>query len=467
MTLMSATLALAQPCMWPSPTNDDLSVQAELDATAAAGGGVVQLEPRVYFTSSALVVGANTHLRGSGRGATIIRGNTALVGKIVHGIGLIGTLSVVASPNVTVSDLTIDHATCGRPGNGVELVPRDSIHTGDVVVNALIRNIEVLGSGNPDHHAYMIWNFKGKHIKILNNWVNGGVSLPSNQEGIESFGGYDVMITGNTVENIGGACINVGSADVANSETFGITATGNYISGCGTGINFGTSNADFGPQSMSHMRINGNTVIASRASGINVSAAPGTVMRDITISDNTVRDMNASDAVGIRLRTESSQSLGSGAVIANTVSRNHIENIRGTNAHGIRLTSYPNVRVLDNTITGVDTSAVYTIYADDIEIAGNQIEEGGIYPIQMHGDTLTGFARFMVDRNQILWNGPSAAIFVLSGRIGTIRNNVLRRTDSSKPPPISLANGTCGATVRGNLPWYWMAWPGLASPECP
>lgn len=466
MTLLSATPIMAQQCMWPSPTNDDIAVQAALDAAAAAGGGVVQLEPRVYYTSSPLVLGANTHLRGAGRGATIIQGNTTLNGKIVHSIGVIGTIASVASPNVTVSDLTIDHATCGRPGNGVEFIPRDSIHDGDVVVNGLVQNIEVLGSGNPLHHAYMIWNFKGRHIKIVNNWVNGGISTQSDQEGIESFGGHDVLISGNTVENIGTACINLGSADVDNSETSGITVTGNYLSGCGMGINHGTSNAVYGPQSTAHIRITDNTILSPRTTGINLVVAPDTVMRDITVSNNTVRDMNGSDAVGIRLRTSSSQPIGSGSVISNTVSGNHIENIKGTNSHGIRITSYPNVRVLDNTITDVGNSAIYTIYADGIEIAGNRIENGGAYPIQMHGDTMTGFARFILDHNQIHWTGPSASIFILAGRVGTIRDNVMRRTDSSQPTPVILANGTCGVTVRGNLPWYWMGWPGVASVAC-
>ena len=466
MTLMSATASMAQPCMWPSPTNDDVAVQASLDAAAAAGGGVVQLEPRVYFTSSPLILGANTHLRGAGRGATIIRGNTTLNGKIVHSIGATGTVASVGSPNVTVSDLTIDHATCGRPGNGVEFLPRDSIHDGDVVVNGLVKNVEVLGSGDPFHHAYMIWNFKGKHVKIVNNWVNGGVTTASNQEGIESFGGSDVLISGNSVENIGTACINLGSADVDNSDSTGFTVTGNFVSGCGIGIHLGTSNASYGPQSASHVHITDNTVLAPRTTGISLIVAPGTVMRDITVSGNTVRDMNASDAVGIRLRTTSSEPIGNGSVISNTVSGNHIENVKGTYAHGIRLTSYPNVRILDNTITDVGNGAIYTIYADGVEIAGNRIENGGIYPIQMHGDTMTGFARFILDHNQIHWTGPSASIFILAGRVGTIRDNVLRRNDSTQHAPIILANGSCGVTVRGNLPWYWMSWPGVTSVAC-
>ena len=54
------------------------------------------------------------------------------------------------------------------------------------------------------------------HNKILNNWVDGGVArvLPggSSQEGIESYGGTDVLISGNTVQNVGNAGLNLGRA---------------------------------------------------------------------------------------------------------------------------------------------------------------------------------------------------------------------------------------------------------------
>ena len=466
-TLISATPALAQDCFPSSPTADDIAVQASLDATAAAGGGVVQLEPRVYVMTQPLVVGPNTHLRGAGRGATILRGAAFISNKVISGIPVQASISVVGSMNVTISDLTVDHKTCARPGNGVELLPSESIHEGPVLSNALVERIEVFGSGDPADHAYMIWNFKGKHVKILNNWVDGGVNVDSSQEGIESFGGYDVLISGNTVKNIGTACINLGSADVANSETSGLTITNNYLTGCGIGINLGTSNAENGPQSTEHVHLTGNTIVAVRKTGIDIVGYPGTTMRDITVIDNTIRDIDGTEVAGIKLRTANSAPLAPGVVIANTVSRNHIENIRGSNSHGIRITSYPNVRVLENTITGTDNGAIYSIFADDIEMSGNKIEDGGIYPIQMHGDAIAGFARFTIERNIISWSSPTGAIHIVDGKVGTIKDNIMKRTDSAQPPPILVANGTCGVVISRNVPWYWMEWPGLAVPACP
>lgn len=461
LSLLFVTAVAAQPCALPSPTADDVAVQALLD-----GGGVVQLDPRVYYTSSPWIVGSNTHLRGAGRGLTIIRGNTVIVGKIVHGVNAGGTIASVGQSHVTVSDLTIDHRTCARPGNGIEFRPRDNDHTGIVPTKVLVENVEVLGSGNPKHHAYMIWNFKGRGVKIINNWVDGGLREYSNQEGIESFGGYDVLISGNSVKSIGTACINLGSADVGNSETDSITVTNNYLSECGIGINLGTSNATHGPQSTSHIRLANNTIVGPRVTGIDIVAAPGTTMSDIAITGNSISNLSGNSVVGIKMRTASSEPIGTGAVIANTVRGNQIQNVTGTNSHGIRLVSYPNVRVLNNNIMNVGNGAIYTIYSDDIELSGNRIEKGGAYAIQMHGNAKTGFARFIVQRNLIDWSGPSGAITVIGGKVGVIKDNVLKRSDDAQPPAISMAN-VCGVTISGNVPWYWPAWPGVTTPACP
>ena len=49
---LSLLFALApvavEACPSSCPTADDVAVQAALDAAAANGGGIVQLEPRVY-----------------------------------------------------------------------------------------------------------------------------------------------------------------------------------------------------------------------------------------------------------------------------------------------------------------------------------------------------------------------------------------------------------------------------------
>jgi hypothetical protein len=159
---------LSAQCPVSCPTADDLDIQAQLDAAAAAGGGIVQLEPRVYSTCATLIVGSNTHLRGAGRGATIIRGSANLSpSKFVGGIHAAATIASVGATNVTVSALTVDHSACQRNANGISLLP--NLDTETVTTNSMITEVEVIGSGNPSLHNYMIWNLRGQGIKILNN----------------------------------------------------------------------------------------------------------------------------------------------------------------------------------------------------------------------------------------------------------------------------------------------------------
>jgi hypothetical protein len=464
-TIALASGANAQ-CSFSCPTADETEIQAALDAAAAAGGGIVQLEPRVYFTCAALIVGSNTHLRGAGRGVTIIRGSSNLSpSTFIGGTHAAATIAAVAARNVKVSDLTIDHLSCERNCNGVSLLPSTSPDV--ITTNSVIANVEVLGSGNPSLHNYMIWNLRGRGIRIVDNLVDGGLTSNAPQEGIESFGGYDVLISGNTVRNVGGACINTGSADLPDSETDGITISENYLADCGVGINLGTSNGAYGVQSSTSMRMIDNVIIRPRMYGIKIATTAGTTLHDLTIARNTIRDMNGSGAVGINMFA-SGGSLTASSTAAHTVSENHISNIRGAFAHGVRLTSYPNVRILNNTIAGVDHGAVYATNSSDLEVAGNKIVDGGAAPIQLNSYQEIGFDRFVVDKNTIEWNGGSAAVLVLGGRRGIVRDNVMQRASmASTPAPVSLGQGTCGAIVQRNIAWYYPTWPSVSSPNCP
>ncbi len=463
------------PCPLSCPTADDIELQATLDTTAAAGGGVVHLEPRTYFTCTALIVGTNTHLRGAGRGVTIIRGSTNISGKVVDNSYVGASIGTVGTRNVTISDLTVDHATCARNANGIAFLPGTQPggdYDGQESENGVVERVEVLGS--PSYHSYMIWNLKGRHMKIVDNWVDGGATdQQSPQEGIESFGGLDVLIANNTVRNIGYACLNVGSAGLPDSGTVGVTMTGNYLENCQIGVNLGTSLMGSEPMNQTHTKVIGNTIVAARFVGIDVAVVDGTMESDLIISNNTIRDISANAAIGIRMRA-SGGPIGPEAVVANTIAGNHIENIRGKNAHGIRLTGYHDVRVIDNTITGVDYGGVFALDSNDLEIVGNRIERVGtatanLAPIVLQSSVPSGFQRFVVENNLLRnWLGLATGILVLNGKQGTIRGNVFTRNDTAQPSPVIVTSGSCDVTVSGNVAWYLPAWAGGALvPACP
>lgn len=469
LTLFVSASAHAQ-CSFGCPTADEVAVQQQLDAVAAAGGGVVQLEARVYNICGPLIVGSNTHLLGAGRGATIIRGSALATPKIIDNAEVIASIAAVAAKNVTISELTVDHATCSRNSNGVSFLPSGvpgggtETYNGTPVKNSAISRIEVLGA--PQFHSYMIWNLKGRHIRIVENWVDGGASSFSNQEGIESFGGINVLISGNTVKNIGFACISIGNAGIPASELFGVLASQNYLTDCTIGINLGTS-VGAEAQSNYHTRISGNVITYPREIGIDVSVAQGTVESDLMINNNSISDMRGDQVAAIRLRSTTTP-IANDAVIANTISNNHIDHILGPNAHGIRLLSYPNVRIIDNTISGTEHAGIYTQDSDDLEIVGNRVEHCGVTPILLSGTTSNGFSHFVVERNLLRdWTSNSAGILVLTGKFGTVRDNVMKRSDGLMPTPIILATDTCSVTATGNTAWYSPSWPGVTVPACP
>jgi parallel beta-helix repeat protein len=468
--LVAASDASAQ-CFSGCPTNDEIAIQQQLDAAAAAGGGVVQLEARVYLICEPLIVGSNTTLRGAGRGATILRGSPAANGKIIDGSLVLASIATVGTRNVVISDLTIDHTACQRNTNGISLLPKAVAgaglqeYAGDPVENSSIERVEVLGA--PQFHSYMIWNLRGRHIKITGNWVDGGASSLSNQEGIESFGGHDVLISGNTVKNIGFACLSIGSAGLRDSGLFGITATDNHLANCTIGVNLGTSKSGSDALSNFHTRIAGNVITGARKVGIDLAVVPGTVESDLIVTENSISDMDADQAIGILLRASETSVLDGDAVVANTISDNHIQNIRGTNANGIKLLGYPNVRLINNTINGTDHAGIFALDSDDLEIVGNRVEKTGSSAIVLNASSSAGFARFVVERNVVRdWKSLTSGILVLTGKSGIVRDNVFSRTDPFSPSPVTVASKSCSVVITGNTALYDLEWPGQFTLPC-
>jgi polygalacturonase len=427
----------AQTC----PTASDVAIQQALDNAAAAGGGTVTLAAGVFETCQTLILGSNVQLRGAGRGATIIRGSAAVTGKIVDGAYLGTTIGGAGVSNVSVSDLTIDHRTLGRNANGISFVPTGSAYTGVVPMNVLVERVEVLGSAG-GFHNYLIWNFKGQHVKIRDNWLDGGYDLPitaAPQEGIESFGGADVLISGNSVSAVGGACINAGSAGVPNSTTLGVTIDRNYLYGCNVGVNLGTS-SDNGGQSNYESKITGNVILDATLYGIHVPIAAQTVERNLEISANMIR-----------------------AVVSNVrVSGNTVDSVTGVHGQGIRIDSAPNVRVLDNTIVGTSGDAVVGYLASDLELSRNRVERSGGYAIYVGPMA----QRVVVGENFLAdWAPISPAIVLERVSYGAIQRNLFRRSDNAFPPTIVDVGG-CSMDMTGNQSLYRASAYNGSGPAC-
>jgi len=294
----------------------------------------------------------------------------------------------------------------------------------------------------------MIWNLKGQHVKILNNWVTGGFAIPlaasAPQEGIETFGGHDVLISGNTVQGVGNACINAGSAGIPQSDTVGIRITQNYLFGYNIGIHAGTSSEN-GGQGNDHTLIEGNVIVRARYAGIDVRVAPGTVERDLQIVGNSIRLVGPSElAVGIHLLSRSASIRGT------VVERNHVELVAGTNAHGIRLISYPNARVTNNTIIQTTGDGIHVHGSDDVELVRNRIEQAGSHAVYM-GPVAR---RVVIDGNLLSdWSATAPALLLQGAVYGTIRNNSMKRSDRALPSSM-VVQESCGVEMAGNYSLY-------------
>ncbi len=271
-------------------TDDTAALQQAIDTAAQAGGGCVIIPAGVYLVTNSLVIGSNTRITGSGRHATIIRARytAGFPGGFVNGAGVYATMGMVAASNSTIAHLTVDNYSLGFPGNGIELVPDGAGYTGTPCCNCSVVDCEVLGTNT---HQYLIWNLKGRHTKILNNYCTGNATAPGGQEGIESFGGDDVLIQGNTVEHVGDACINLGPAlGMAGADTRNITVANNFCRGANIGVHTGAVNdSAFGPQILAHVHVKDNVILDCFRYGLDLQAQyAGTQISDLQISGNTI-----------------------------------------------------------------------------------------------------------------------------------------------------------------------------------
>jgi hypothetical protein len=297
-------------------------------------------------------------------------------------------------------------------------------------------------------------------------------STSTPQEGIESYGGHDVLVVGNTVEGIAGTCLNFGSAGLPNTQTVGLFIRDNYAARCGCGLSIGTANpAD--PQINSHSIITGNIFVDSRDTGIRVVVAPGTSEQDLFIAGNTIQNVGPPTAGGVAdgillFADSGGQSIVATRTRATMVKDNRINNVRGL-GFGIRLWTYPNARILDNSIVSVEREGVYSESSRNLEIRGNRIVGAGLRGIMAGSEYFWGEdidSQIVADNVVVNWGSGSDGIRLNGARYGIVRNNVLRRSDSARPEPVVVWD-SCSVTVQGNVALYSGTVNNQSSAPCP
>ena len=407
-------------------TDTLLPIQAALDAAAAAGGGEVYLRGGTYLVSNTLNVGTKVRLRGAGSGVTTIKNSgTTFAGKVISSAQVNAGIAMVGVDGAHVTDLTLDQSTLasGSNGlaNGIVMVPTELDWSGTVTTNSSIERCRILKSIN---NTYAIWNFRGTGNKILHNSVDGGITTndSGSQEGIEVFGGDDVLIDGNTITNVGnvGILIQSGAGSVSDSAVSNVRVVNNYVYACQVGIAItpgldggGTqqpmnnivvannqvvdswsiniyANIFAATEVLNGLLIQGNTTTGSVIS-LKVSGAANTVLSGINISGNVFSGATTSSSGAVYLSTAynvlfdsnvirgntnvAGVGLYAGALTNSTISNNRIENAQGP---GMALvTGTDKVDIRGNTISnwdiaGAGSNGISMTSATNIAFQGNR-----------------------------------------------------------------------------------------------
>lgn len=359
---------------------DQAAIQQALDV-AALTGRACYIPRGIYRITDTLLIGANVHVFGDGIGATILRGKAgAYAGKTVNGTTLLSTLGAVAKSNVTVTDLTIDHATNGTTANGISFLP-DANFTGTPCSYVTVERCQVLGFVA---HEYLIWGFRLQNAKVVNNWLNGNTAgaYANDQVGIAISGSSSVLVSGNTVvgcDNWGiGVYSVLGFANVSNSN---VIVTDNYVATCATGIRLDTTlDGGFGAQNMNDVICANNNVRANTVVGIIlITPIAGTTMLDVRIAGNDV----VGGPVGITVQ-------GFAADVGHrniAVCNNNVYNQTTVALGAITVSTFNAVSVNDNKIANSAWEGVRVTGSSDVEVSRNFIHRCQHEAI--HGDTVT------------------------------------------------------------------------------
>jgi pectate lyase-like protein/parallel beta helix pectate lyase-like protein len=379
-------------------TDDEPVLQQALDAAAAKGGGTVYLPEGVYGIGAPLILRSGVRLVGDGQGKTVLRTLVRSIGKTIDETGVWAAVAMVSANGASIADLTIDLSFAATEANGIAILPLGSTFEGAPSVDCEVAGVEVIGGGN--YHAYMIWNLRGRDIRIINNVVDGRVDsrVASNQEGIESYGGADVLIAWNTIRNIGNSGLNFGSAGAPDTGIERLEVLQNTVTNAGRGLNIGTwMGSDGNPQNIDDVRIEGNTFSDLWNTGLYISPQPGTQISDLVVVDNTIREVGSADtvaAVGIHFQgTPATSTLPAGAATGNVASSNRIIAIRGANGIGVAVIQYPNVQLLENRISGTNDAGVHAFGSRNLLVAHNTISNAALNAVGSHGPESSVYVR--------------------------------------------------------------------------
>jgi nitrous oxidase accessory protein NosD len=300
------------------------------------------------------------------------------------------------------------------------------IPKGTPTTYAVIERVKILGYRT---HQYLIWSQGAQHVRIANNIIEGGQETLSEkqfgQDGIEIYGGDDVVVEGNTVNGVEGTGIWTFSDETAYSTRLGIRVIGNYVTQSRSCIGGANSSE------AKHIHYKNNVVRKCWTTGISFNASDGVRLQDIQITGNSVSDVTAQGISmhgGISSAETDEAIVISGNVITNAgqsgiVISNHSNvKIAGNSISradtGIFISSSSpgavNISLENNTISKTNKEGINVYYAKQLEVLGNVVKDYNLDQNNHAGIYFHAGEYLMAARNILKYGGRKETMAILS-----------------------------------------------------
>jgi len=422
-------------------TDDDVQIQAALDALPSGGGKVVLLEGN--YNGGQITIPSNTTLSGMGP-STILKMTDDTDDRFI-----VNSDRTNGNINIVIENLYID----GNKDEQVELGPADSygnagaldfrnvenlVVRNNTIVNAWAAGVEttlsenVIITGNRiDDSADdgIAINDQTIYAIVSNNIItNAGLGVNyGSPAGIEiQDGSHDVSVSNNVIRNALSTGIQV-STHAGSTRCYNVEIIGNSVYASDIGIYVAGIAGSFA----SDITISGNSASSNTNEGIVTTSATG-----ITISNNTAAS-NAGDA-GIKLLTGTTHTIVNG----NTVRLNSRGGITANADADYNQIS--NNTITDNGAASGGTQVGIVIHGDYIDIFDNVSADTGP-GTQQYGIVFYSGANEGIARGNRFYGNTLASILDV-GTDNVYQNNIGYVTENSGAATVASGETTIDVT---------------------
>lgn len=418
----------------PSGGDDTQAIQNAI--SRSTNGARIRLAVGVYLISNTIHVPSNIYLEGDGIGKTVLRSTVASFPGYIPGSGVqaYAMIALVAAASSRVSGLTIDLATHSTDANGIIAVPDGASGAGTPCVDCVIADNEVLGTPN---HSYQIWSQMGQHIKILRNYVNGNYAPTGNlatdpdYEGIEVMGGYDILVSGNTLINLSTGIYVWGAAGISGGDVKHVRVSENFTQNTDCGIKTAPAYSGGVSTGVYDLIIRGNQVNGALYAGILVQVAEASaIAQDLNIDGNTILgsltgiwlDNQLASGTLTRVSVRGNKVTGASSSTLGAISAQDSSNVYmsgnivdNSGGHGFYCANSGNLTIENNMVISAGKSAIVLNTVTDSRIAANLLQGYNALGGGTNAIPLTACASLDICSNLFSLNGSAEVYGIQSG----------------------------------------------------